>query len=80
VTLGAEGVLVLDGDTVERIPAPRVEAVDTTGAGDAFNGALACELAGGAALLDAVRSAVAVAAESTLRPGARTVVAPRAPG
>jgi ribokinase len=80
VTLGAAGALVVDGDTVERIPAPRVEAVDTTGAGDAFNGALASELAGGAALLDAVRSAIAVAADSTRRPGARTVVAPRSPG
>jgi ribokinase len=80
VTLGAEGALVVDGDALERVPAPRVEAVDTTGAGDAFNGALACELAGGAALLDAVRAAVAVAAESTRVPGARTVVRPRRSG
>ena len=74
VTLGADGALVVDGETLERIPAPRVEVVDTTGAGDAFNGALACELAGGAALLDAVRSAIAVAAASTRAAGARTVV------
>ena len=62
VTLGADGALVVDGESVERLPAPRVEVVDTTGAGDAFNGALACELAGGAALLDAVGYAIAVAA------------------
>ena len=74
VTLGAAGALVVDGGTVEHIPAPRVEAIDTTGAGDAFNGALASELAGGAALLDAVRSAVAIAARSTCAPGARTVI------
>ena len=74
VTLGAAGALVVDGDTVERVPAPRVEVVDTTGAGDAFNGALACALAGGAALLDAVRAAVAIAARSTCAPGARTVI------
>jgi ribokinase len=80
VTLGAAGALVLDGDMLERIPAPRVEAIDTTGAGDAFNGALACELAGGAALLDAVRAAVAIAAESTRAPGARAVIPPRSPG
>ena len=48
--------------------------------GDAFNGALACELAGGAALLDAVRSAIAVAARSTCAPGARTVIPRGAPG
>jgi len=79
VTVGAEGALVVDGDTLERVPAPRVEVVDTTGAGDAFNGALACELAGGAGLIEAARAAVAVAARSTERPGARTVI-PRAAG
>jgi ribokinase len=74
VTLGAEGALVVDGESVARLPAPRVEVVDTTGAGDAFNGALASELAGGVALLDAVDSAIAVAAASTCAAGARTVV------
>jgi ribokinase len=71
VTIGPEGALLADGDALERIPAPRVEAVDTTGAGDAFNGALAAALAGGAELADAVRTAVAAAAESVRRPGAR---------
>jgi ribokinase len=71
VTVGADGALLADGDTLARIPAPQVEAFDTTGAGDAFNGALACALAGGAELADAVRAAVAVAAESVRTPGAR---------
>ena len=71
VTVGADGALLADGGAIERIPAPRVDVVDTTGAGDAFNGALACELAGGAALADAVRSAIEVAAQSTRAPGAR---------
>ena len=71
VTVGADGALLVADGAVERIPAPAVEAVDTTGAGDAFNGALAAALAGGAALADAVREAVAVAAESVRRPGAR---------
>ena len=71
VTVGADGALLAHGDALERIPAPRVEAVDTTGAGDAFNGALASALAGGAALADAVREAVAVAADAVQRPGAR---------
>jgi sugar/nucleoside kinase (ribokinase family) len=60
-----------DGGTVARLPAPEVDAVDTTGAGDAFNGALASALARGAELEAAVRSAIAVAAESTRTRGAR---------
>jgi ribokinase len=71
VTVGADGALLAQGDALEHIPAPAVEAVDTTGAGDAFNGALACALAGGAALADAVREAVAVAARSVRTRGAR---------
>ena len=71
VTVGADGALVADGGALERVPAPAVDVVDTTGAGDAFNGALACELAGGAPLLEAVRAAVAVAADSTRAAGAR---------
>jgi ribokinase len=71
VTLGARGALLIDGERREPIPAPSVEAVDTTGAGDALNGALAAELAGGAALADAARVAVAAASLSTRRAGAR---------
>jgi ribokinase len=71
VTLGARGALLHDGGRAERIAAPRVDAVDTTGAGDTLNGALAAELAAGAALEDAVRTAVAAAAASTRAPGAR---------
>jgi ribokinase len=71
VTLGAEGALLLDGGDVERIPAPRVRALDTTGAGDTVNGALAAELAAGRELRDAVRFALAAAALSTRAEGAR---------
>lgn len=71
VTLGAAGALVLDGERAERVPAPAVDAVDTTGAGDALCGTLAAQLAGGAPLGDAVRAAVAAASASTTRPGAR---------
>jgi ribokinase len=71
VTIGAGGALLADGGSVARLPAPEVDAVDTTGAGDAFNGALASALAGGAELEAAVRSAIAVAAESTRTHGAR---------
>ena len=71
VTLGAQGVLVLDGDRAERVPAPQVTPVDTTGAGDTFNGALAVALAEGRELRDAVAFAVAAAALSTRAEGAR---------
>ena len=72
VTLGADGALLADGPGEPvRVPAPRVDAVDTTGAGDCLNGALAAELARGAALEAAVAFAVRAAALSTLRQGAR---------
>ena len=71
VTLGGEGALLYSDGRAERFPAPAVEVVDTTGAGDTLNGALAAELARGAALHDAVRTAVAAASLSTRAPGAR---------
>ena len=71
VTLGEEGAVVVEGDRAERVRAPHVEAVDTTGAGDAFCGALAEALAGGATVLEAARWAVRVAAVSVTRPGPR---------
>jgi ribokinase len=71
VTLGADGALVRSGGAVELVPAPAVTVVDTTGAGDALCGALAAALAGGASVVEAVRWAVGVAAESTTRRGAQ---------
>ena len=70
VTLGSRGVLVAAGDTIELVPAFPVDAVDATGAGDAFTGALLCELALGQDLMAAVRFAAAAAALSTLGYGA----------
>jgi ribokinase len=71
VTLGAEGALVVDGDRASPIAAPAVDVVDTTGAGDTFAGVVAAELARGATLLEAARFAVAAAALSVTRAGAR---------
>ena len=72
VTLGAAGALIVrTGVTAVAVPAPAVHPVDTTGAGDTFNGALASGLADGLDLDGAVRRAVAAAAFSTTRPGAR---------
>ena len=71
VTLGAEGAIVVEGDRTERVRAPHVDAVDTTGAGDAFCGALAEAMASGATVVEAARWAVRVAAASVTRPGAQ---------
>ena len=72
VTLGAGGALVVPRDgAVWTVPAIAVEAVDSTGAGDAFNGALVAALAEGRNLDDAVRRAVAAGGLATTRPGAR---------
>jgi ribokinase len=72
VTLGAAGALLLQPDgAVRPIAAPVVHPVDTTGAGDVFNGVLAARLAAGAGLVDAAGAAVAAASSSVTRPGAR---------
>ncbi len=74
VTLGGEGALVLEAQAAEPVAVPGVEAevVDTTGAGDAFTGALATRLARGASLPDAVRFAVRVGAAAVTREGAQS--------
>ncbi|MHB8399634.1 MAG: ribokinase [Candidatus Limnocylindrales bacterium] len=73
VTLGAGGALLVpaDGSEPVQVPAQPIRPIDTTGAGDAFCGALAAALATGHPLLDAVRRAVVAAGLSTLLPGAR---------
>jgi ribokinase len=71
-TLGADGALIATaGSRPQPVPAGAVEARDTTGAGDAFNGVLAARLAGGAPLAEAVRWAVAAASLSVEAAGAR---------
>ncbi len=60
--LGAEGALVATAQSVENVPAFKVEPVDTTGAGDAFTAALAVSLAEGKTLADAARVACAAGA------------------
>ncbi len=62
MTLGAAGCVVAMADDSHTIPAPQVSAVDTTGAGDAFAGALVAQLDSGASLVDAARFAVRVGA------------------
>lgn len=69
LTRGAQGALFTDSGTVRAVPAPRVDAIDTTGAGDAFVGALSASLATGAALGEAVQFASRVGAYSVQRTG-----------
>ena len=71
VTLGARGALIVTLDTQELVPAFSVNAVDTTAAGDAFNGGLAVALAQGRRLVEAVRFANACGALATTRLGAQ---------
>lgn len=70
VTLGEKGALLHDGTASEHVVAVSAGAVvETTGAGDAFNGGLAVALTRGFALPEAVRFANAVAGISVTRPG-----------
>jgi ribokinase len=72
VTLGSAGALVVPREGAARsVPSISIEAVDSTGAGDAFNGALAAALAEGRDLDAAVRRAVAAGGLATTRAGAR---------
>jgi len=71
VTLGAHGLLVADEAFTGVVPSFPVEPIDTTAAGDVFNGALAVALAEGRPIADAVRFASAAAALSVTRLGAQ---------
>jgi ribokinase len=71
ITLGAKGAYVLANDIDEVIPSIKVKAVDTTAAGDNFNGALIVGLSEGMNLRDAVAFANQAAAISVTRLGAQ---------
>lgn len=69
VTLGDKGATTIDKDSVIKIPAPSVKAVDTTGAGDAFVGAFAYGLASDLTPQDAIKLAIDRASNSVTKPG-----------
>ncbi|MEU3728053.1 ribokinase [Streptomyces sp. NPDC033538] len=71
VTLGAEGALVASSEGVTRVPSVKVDAVDTTGAGDAFTAALAWRLGTGESLTEAAAYAARVGAAAVTKAGAQ---------
>jgi ribokinase len=77
-TRGADGVAIHGRNGLDHIAAPPVAAVDTTGAGDCFNGVFAAGIVEGIPLRRAVERAVAAAALSVTKPGARDGMPPRA--
>jgi len=78
VTLGSVGCLVVENGDSQMIPAHRAQAVDATGAGDAFNGALAVALSEGRSLAVAAAWANRAAAIAVGRAGAQPSLATRA--
>jgi ribokinase len=78
ITLGERGAYASSAGFEGLVPAFRVDPVDTTAAGDVFNGALAVALAEGRSLAAALRFAQAAAAISVTRPGAQPSAPTRA--
>ena len=73
ITLGAAGAVYAESETrAHHLPSPQVEVVDTTGAGDAFVGALAVRLARGDSLGEAVAYALRAGAAAVTYPGAQS--------
>ena len=71
ITLGSEGSLIYDGAMFMRVEAMKVEAVDTTAAGDTYNGVLASVIAEGKSLIEAAGEASIAGAISVTRMGAQ---------
>lgn len=77
VTLGARGAVAVDAEGARHHPAPTVQAVDTTAAGDTFLGALAVALGEGQAFDEAVRLGIRAAALCIQQPGAQPSIPKR---
>lgn len=74
ITLGKQGAILLEDGAFYHIPAPVVETVDTTAAGDVFNGALAVAIAEGKGLTDAVSFACRCASIAVTKMGAQASI------
>lgn len=74
ITLGEEGAILLTEDEVHHISTPKVEAIDSTAAGDVFNGAFAVALSEGKSLKNAVTFACRAAAIAVTKMGAQSSI------
>ena len=71
VTLGSKGALLVNNSSVKNFPVSSVKVVDSTAAGDAFNGAFASSLSGGNSMEEAIKFANKIASISVTRMGAQ---------
>jgi ribokinase len=72
VTMGSQGVKYFDGEKIRNVPAYKVDIVDTTGAGDTFNGALAAAIVKDENLENSIKFANKAAALSIMKLGAQS--------
>ena len=71
ITMGEKGVMYFDGETIVKVPACKVEVVDTTGAGDTFNGAFARAIVNNFELKEAITFANKASSKSVTKLGAQ---------
>ena len=77
ITLGAQGAFLATPNQTLHIPAFKTTSIDTTGAGDAFNGALSCALSENQSLETAIRFACAAGALTVGKAGAQPAIPTR---
>lgn len=77
ITMGSQGAFVFTDDFQGMVPAYKVKAIDTTAAGDVFNGALTVALSEGKTTADAARFGCAASAIAVMRPGAQSSIPTR---
>ena len=72
VTLGEKGAAYIENGVVKKVGAPKVEAIDTTGAGDAFVGAFSYAIASDFTIEDSVKLGIERASDSVTKPGTQS--------
>lgn len=77
ITMGSQGAFVFTDDFQGMVPAYKVKAIDTTAAGDVFNGALTVALSEGKTTADAARFGCAASTLAVMRPGAQSSIPTR---